>query len=128
MESDVKGEMASSRAAQETESSLRRAQSVARIGKWWYELDTQRVRWTDEMFRVLGMTPRSFAMPGMTGLELTGALKRIRSDIPVILCTGYSHQVNESVAKTAGVSAFVPKPFNRNDIATLIKKEIEQKT
>ena len=33
-------------------------------------------------------------MPGMTGETLVGALRRIRPDIPVILCTGYSPLVD----------------------------------
>ncbi len=33
-------------------------------------------------------------MPLMTGLELASALSKIRPDIPIILCTGFSEKIN----------------------------------
>ena len=38
-------------------------------------------------------------MPNMTGDMLAGKILRIRPDIPVILCTGYSEQMTEQRAK-----------------------------
>ena len=34
-------------------------------------------------------------MPKMTGIQLISELKQIRSDIPCILCTGYSDKITE---------------------------------
>ncbi len=63
-------------------------------------------------------------MPGMTGLELASWLIRIRPDIPIILCTGYSHLVNEEVARSQGIVGFAYKPLLKATIATLIRQAL----
>ena len=50
-------------------------------------------------------------MPGMTGKELANELRRIRPDIPIILCTGFSHHLNEEQTQAIGVCALLRKPF-----------------
>ncbi len=42
-------------------------------------------------------------MPKMTGVELSKHLIRIRPDIPIVLCTGYSDLVDENIAKAIGI-------------------------
>lgn len=51
-------------------------------------------------------------MPQMTGVELAKRLLEHRADLPIILCSGYSADVNETVAKQAGVRAYQPKPID----------------
>ena len=50
-------------------------------------------------------------MPGMTGDNLIAEVRRIRHDIPVILCTGYSNKVDEARAREMGVDVFLNKPL-----------------
>ena len=66
-------------------------------------------------------------MPNMTGEDLAKALMRIRPDIPVILCTGYSHMISEDKAKAMGIRAFIMKPILRHDIAYTIRRVLDQK-
>ena len=61
-------------------------------------------------------------MPNMTGKELICEMKKIKPDIPTILCTGFSEQIDENEAKEAGISAFILKPIIRIDIANTIRK------
>ena len=61
-------------------------------------------------------------MPNMTGKELICEIKKIKPDIPTILCTGFSEQIDENEAKEAGISAFILKPIIRIDIANTIRK------
>ena len=61
-------------------------------------------------------------MPKMTGMELAKTFMSIRSDIRIILCTGFSERVNEESAKAMGISAFVLKPIVMRDIAHTIRK------
>jgi PAS domain S-box-containing protein len=61
------------------------------------------------------------AMPGMTGDSLTREILRIRPDIPIILCTGYSDPIKEAEAREAGVRGFVLKPFSIHQIAEKIR-------
>jgi len=50
-------------------------------------------------------------MPEMTGSELVKELHAIRSDLPIILCTGYSNLINAEKAKDLGIAAFLMKPL-----------------
>jgi CheY-like chemotaxis protein len=66
-------------------------------------------------------------MPGMTGLDLARRILQIRADIPIILCTGYSNLVNEEQAKRYGIKGFVMKPMAKREIATLLKKVLDDR-
>ncbi len=52
-------------------------------------------------------------MPKMTGVQLIAEIRRIREDIPIILCTGFSETVTESTAEQFGISKFMMKPVHR---------------
>ena len=65
-------------------------------------------------------------MPGMTGLKLARRILEIRANIPIILCTGYSNIVDEKRAKECGIKEFVMKPMTKNDIATALRKVLDQ--
>jgi len=64
-------------------------------------------------------------MPQMTGVKLKERLKEIRSDIPVIICTGHSSLIDEEKAKEMGITAFVMKPIVKQDIAKTIRKVLD---
>jgi CheY-like chemotaxis protein len=51
-------------------------------------------------------------MPGMTGLMLAKELRRVRSDIPVVLATGYSGSGDAKRAQEAGICQVLAKPFS----------------
>lgn len=50
-------------------------------------------------------------MPDMTGLELIDELRRIRPQIPTIVCTGFSTKIDHTNAADLGVQAFILKPL-----------------
>ena len=56
-------------------------------------------------------------MPGLTGLELARELLRHRADLPILLCTGYSNEVDEKVALDAGIRRFLRKPLDMTGFA-----------
>ena len=66
-------------------------------------------------------------MPGFSGEELVKELRALRSDIPIILCTGYSTQIDEEKSTTLGINAFAYKPLERKDIARLIRTVLDEK-
>ena len=51
-------------------------------------------------------------MPDMRGMELIRQIKEIRSDVPCILCTGYSDTLTEETALSGGADAFFQKPVS----------------
>lgn len=61
-------------------------------------------------------------MPHMTGDTLARELRRIRADIPIILCTGYSHIIDADQAATQGINAFLHKPLLAKDLAEAIQQ------
>ncbi len=65
-------------------------------------------------------------MPNLTGKELSDEIKKIRKDIPVILCTGFSDQINPQKAKELGISAFIMKPVLRNKMANTIREVLDK--
>lgn len=67
-------------------------------------------------------------MPGMTGERLAKELRRIRLDIPIILCTGFSHHLNEEEAKARGISAFLMKPFMLRELAETVRTVLRKQT
>jgi CheY-like chemotaxis protein len=66
-------------------------------------------------------------MPGMTGQELGKEFMRIRPDIPVILCTGYSDMISSEKATAMGFRGFVMKPFTLRESAELVRRVLDEK-
>jgi two-component system, cell cycle sensor histidine kinase and response regulator CckA len=50
-------------------------------------------------------------MPGMDGLTVIREAKRYKSDLPVIIITGYSTEASAIEAVNLGVSGYLTKPF-----------------
>ena len=64
-------------------------------------------------------------MPNMTGDKLAQEMLSIRPDIPVILCTGYSHQITEEKAKRIGIKKFIFKPIAIDELARTIRNVLD---
>ena len=64
-------------------------------------------------------------MPAMSGEAFARALLAIREDIPIILCTGFSHNITAEKAAHLGFRAFLMKPVNAAALAHTIKKVFE---
>jgi len=64
-------------------------------------------------------------MPDITGAELAKEIIAIRPDMPVILCTGFSHIANEESARKAGIKGFVMKPLTKREIARAVRKVLD---
>jgi PAS domain S-box-containing protein len=64
-------------------------------------------------------------MPQMTGFDLAKELKRIRPDVPIILCTGFSDTTDVDKAKAVGVSGLVMKPIVTSEMAETIRRVLE---
>jgi PAS domain S-box-containing protein len=64
-------------------------------------------------------------MPGMTGDALAAEIMKVRPQIPVILCTGYSQIINEESARRKGIRALVLKPLLINQIDEAIRKALQ---
>ncbi|HSF09284.1 MAG TPA: ATP-binding protein, partial [Nitrospirales bacterium] len=65
-------------------------------------------------------------MPAMSGEVFARTLLEIREDIPIILCTGFSHNMTAEKAEQAGLSAFLMKPVNAAVLANTVKNVLEE--
>lgn len=66
-------------------------------------------------------------MPRMTGERLARELLRIRSDIPIIMCTGYGELINGERAKEAGIKEIIMKPASIRNLAEAIRRALDEK-
>ena len=59
-------------------------------------------------------------MPEMTGEVLAQELRRIRDDIPVIVCTGFSKTFSRERARELGIDGYVMKPSLATDLGQVV--------
>ncbi|MBT8341874.1 MAG: response regulator [Desulfatitalea sp.] len=64
-------------------------------------------------------------MPNMTGDKLAAELIKIRADIPIIICTGYSKAVSEELIGQIGIKALAYKPIDRVELTTTVRKVLD---
>jgi CheY-like chemotaxis protein len=65
-------------------------------------------------------------MPHMTGTDLAKQMRKIRPDIPIVLCTGFSAMIDEARAKKIGIKAFLMKPVAVQQLAEEVHKLLNQ--
>jgi CheY-like chemotaxis protein len=61
----------------------------------------------------------------MMGDELAKEIMKIRPEIPIILCTGFSERISEKQALEKGFRAFVMKPFTLKEMAGKIRAVLD---
>jgi len=66
------------------------------------------------------------AMPNIAGDKLSAELTKIRSDIPILLCTGFSETISEEKAASLGIKGFLLKPIVMKDLAGKIRKVLDE--
>lgn len=65
-------------------------------------------------------------MPKMTGDELSWEMKRIRPDVRVILCTGFSEGLSEKRLEEVGISVLIKKPILKKNVAQVVRQVLDQ--
>ncbi|MGW8324181.1 MAG: ATP-binding protein [Desulfobacterales bacterium] len=66
-------------------------------------------------------------MPKMTGDKLVKEILNIRSDIPIILCTGFSEKIDEKMARKIGTADYIEKPYDKTDLAFKVRKVLNER-
>ncbi len=64
-------------------------------------------------------------MPKMTGDKLARAILEIRSDMPIILCTGYNEKLAEDNAQELGIRKYVEKPIEKEILARSVREVLD---
>jgi YesN/AraC family two-component response regulator len=65
-------------------------------------------------------------MPNMTGDQLASKLIEIRTDIPVIIYTGFSERISQENAAAIGVKSFLMKPIAKAEMAKKVRKILDE--
>lgn len=66
-------------------------------------------------------------MPHMTGLELSEEVVKIRPDMPIILCTGYSEMIDDERITEAGIRYRTTKPLVMSEMANIIREALDHR-
>jgi len=69
-----------------------------------------------------------YAMPKMTGVQLIRKVRSINPDIPVIICTGFSKEVQQQKIGSLGIGEIIMKPIELGYIANSIRRLLEERT
>jgi PAS domain S-box-containing protein len=65
-------------------------------------------------------------MPGMTGLGFATELLRLKPNLPIIICTGFSEQTSSETAKRIGIKEFLMKPVTLSNLAMVARKVLDE--
>lgn len=68
------------------------------------------------------------SMPKITGEKLARQIKNIKSDIPIVMITGYSANTTAESRRAAGIDGLVTKPFTGATLAAAIRNVERQTT
>lgn len=85
-----------------------------------------------ELFRVrsgeFDLVITDLTMPNMIGTDLAMELMKIRKNIPVILCTGFSELITEERALAMGIRALMAKPILKKKMAETVRRVLDLNT
>ena len=65
-------------------------------------------------------------MPNMPGDKLAVELTKIRPDISILLCTGFSETMSEEKAASLGIKGFILKPIVMKDFSQKIREVLDK--
>jgi PAS domain S-box-containing protein len=90
-----------------------------------YEVTGQKA--SQEALTLFRKSPQAFdliitdmTMPKMTGIQLAREIKKVREDIPIIICSGFSEHIDMKKAGDPELQGFVSKPVLINEIAQVV--------
>ena len=66
-------------------------------------------------------------MPNMSGDKLASELTKIRPDIPILLCTGFSEIMSEEKAASIGIKGFLVKPITMKALSYKIREVLDKR-
>ena len=65
-------------------------------------------------------------MPHMNGDKLVEEIKKIRPNMPIIICTGFSKRMSHDKAMEIGINSILMKPLTLVDLANTVKKVLDE--
>ena len=65
-------------------------------------------------------------MKKLSGVALAKAVMKIRPDMPIILCTGYSDVVSKKEALAMGIKRYVSKPIHGDELLLAVRDVLDE--
>lgn len=69
-------------------------------------------------------------MPHLMGVKLSEKIREIRADIPIVICTGYSHAsagISPEMCRAIGIRELLLKPVNSRQMAESVRRVLDGK-
>jgi CheY-like chemotaxis protein len=66
-------------------------------------------------------------MPGLSGMEVLKEIRKLKPDTEVVIITGYGTLTNAQKAMHFGAGDFISKPFNVEDITSIVANSFERR-
>jgi two-component SAPR family response regulator len=63
-------------------------------------------------------------MPNLTGVDFAKAVRRIRPDMPILICTGFSERITPDSLKELGIELLM-KPYGLRQISEAVRKILD---
>lgn len=102
---DITGRKQAETELVQSRSRLSEAQHIAQVGSWEWDIDTDRVSWSDEMYRMYGLEPQQFqaTFAGFIALVHPDDRERVQQIIGAALTSGQSFEFEHRVVQADGV-------------------------
>lgn len=96
-------------ALRESEARLKRAQRIARLGGWELDLRTGALTWSDEVYRILGVSTESFTPTRATFLELVHPedRERVQAAVRDALSARAPYRIDHRIVRPTGEQRYV---------------------
>ena len=65
-----------------------------------------------------------YAMPNLTGMDFAWGIRRIRPDMPIMLCTGFGESITRDTVKELGLELLM-KPYGIKQISEAVRKILD---
>ncbi|MFH2123755.1 MAG: PAS domain S-box protein [Pseudomonadota bacterium] len=67
------------------------------------------------------------SMPYLSGVELAGEILKIRPEMPIILCSGYSSVITEEEVLALGIKKYALKPLDIRTLTKVVREVLDTK-
>lgn len=66
------------------------------------------------------------SMPGISGEKLTEKIREVNANVPIVLCSGFSKDINKENIDSYGIAGFLNKPIKLSDLLATAEKLIQK--
>lgn len=66
-------------------------------------------------------------MPNMTGAALAKEIRKINPEIPIVVCTGFNRNLDESASRVLGIQSLLQKPVGKRELAETVRRVLDSR-